>query len=112
MFLVSDAMSTVGGSDRFMLYGQEVRVVGGRLVNAEGSLAGAHVTMAESVARLVRVLGITPEAALRMAVTVPAMVIGAPGLAQIIGRDADDLLVLGPDMMPLGTCAALMAQAA
>ncbi len=112
MFLVSDAMSTVGGSDRFVLYGQEVRVVGGRLVNAEGSLAGAHITMAESVSRLVQVLGIAPEAALRMAVTVPSMVIGAPGLAQIIGRDADDLLVLGADMMPLGTCAARMAQAA
>lgn len=112
MFLVSDAMSTVGGSDRFTLYGQEVRLVGGRLVNAEGSLAGAHVTMAESVARLVRVLGLAPEAALRMAVTVPAMVIDAPGLAQIIGRDADDLLVLGADMMPLGTCATRLAQAA
>ncbi len=112
MFLVSDAMSTVGGSDRFTLYGQEVRLIGGRLVNAEGSLAGAHVTMAESVARLVRVLGIAPQAALRMAVTVPAMVIGAPGLAQIIGHDVDDLLVLGADMMPLGTCAARMARAA
>lgn len=112
MFLVSDAMSTVGGSDRFTLYGQEVRLVDGRLVNAEGSLAGAHVTMAQSVARLVRVLGIAPEAALRMAVTVPAMVIGAPALAQIIGRDADDLLILGADMMPLGSCAARLAQAA
>lgn len=112
MFLVSDAMSTVGGSDRFTLYGQEVRLVDGRLVNAEGSLAGAHVTMAESVARLVRVLGTAPEAALRMAVTVPALVIDAPGLAQIIGRDAEDLLVLGADMMPMGTCAARLAQAA
>jgi N-acetylglucosamine-6-phosphate deacetylase len=112
MFLVSDAMSTVGGSDRFALYGQEVRLIGGRLVNAEGSLAGAHVTMAESVARLVRVLGIAPEQALRMAVTVPAMLIDRPVLAQIIGRDADDLLVLGADMLPLGTCAGRLAQAA
>ncbi len=112
MFLVSDAMSTVGGSDRFTLYGQEVRLIGGRLVNAEGSLAGAHVTMAESVARLVRMLGVAPEAALRMAVTVPALLIGAPDLGQIIGRDADDLLILGADMMPLGTCAGQMAVAA
>lgn len=112
MFLVSDAMSTVGGADRFALYGQEVRLLEGRLVNEEGSLAGAHVTMAQSVARLVRVLGIAPEAALRMAVTVPAAVIGAPGLAQIIGRDVDDLLVLGADMMPSGTCAEQVAQAA
>lgn len=105
MFLVSDAMATVGGSDSFVLYGQEIRLVDGMLVNAEGSLAGAHVTMAESVARLVRVLGIAPQAALRMAVTVPATLISAPELAQIVGRDAADLLVLGPDMMPSGTCA-------
>ncbi|HCZ00783.1 MAG: N-acetylglucosamine-6-phosphate deacetylase [Rhodobacterales bacterium RIFCSPHIGHO2_02_FULL_62_130] len=105
MFLVSDAMATVGGSDSFVLYGQKIRLVDGMLVNAEGSLAGAHVTMAESVARLVRVLGIAPQAALRMAVTVPATLISAPELAQIVDRDAADLLVLGPDMMPSGTCA-------
>ena len=57
--------------------------------------------MAEGVARLVRVLGIAPEVALRMAVTVPAAVIGAPELAQIVGRRLDDLLVLGADMMPV-----------
>ena len=101
MFLVSDAMATVGGGDRFQLYGQEIRLINGKLVNAEGALAGAHVTMAEGVARLVRVLGIAPEAALRMAVTVPAAVIGAPELAQIVGRRLDDLLVLGADMMPV-----------
>jgi N-acetylglucosamine-6-phosphate deacetylase len=105
MFVVSDAMATVGGSGSFTLYGQEIRLVGGMLVNAEGSLAGAHVTMAESVARLVRVMGIAPQAALRMAVTVPAALIGMPELAQILGREAADLLVLGPDMMPTGTCA-------
>lgn len=101
MFLVSDAMATVGGGDSFQLYGQEIRLVAGKLVNAEGALAGAHVTMAEGVARLVRVLGMAPEAALRMAVTVPAAVIGAPELAQIVGRRLDDLLVLGADMMPV-----------
>jgi N-acetylglucosamine-6-phosphate deacetylase len=101
MFLVSDAMATVGGGDRFRLYGQEIRLVDGKLVNAEGALAGAHVTLAEGVARLVRVPGIAPEAALRMAVTVPAAVIGAPELAQIVGRRLDDLLVLGADMMPV-----------
>jgi N-acetylglucosamine-6-phosphate deacetylase len=50
MFLVSDAMPTVGGSDRFTLYGREIRVSEGRLINAEGSLAGAHVTLAQPCA--------------------------------------------------------------
>lgn len=94
-FLVSDAMSTVGGSDHFCLYGDEIRLVNGRLVNAEGSLAGAHVTMGESVARLINVLHIDPAAALRMATTIPARVIGAnPGL---IGQSLTDLLLLNPD---------------
>ncbi len=112
MFLVSDAMCTVGGSDRYQLYGQEIRLVGGRLVNAEGSLAGAHVTMAESVARLITVLGIAPEEALRMAVTVPAEVITRPDLAMVEGRGVDDLLLLGADWMPQAEGLALRTAAA
>ena len=110
MFLVSDAMSTVGGSDHFTLYGQKLRLVGGRLVNAEGSLAGAHITMAESLSRLIRVIGIKPETALRMAVTVPAGLMGLPSLGQLIGRRAEDLLVLDDGWMPRGTIADLMAE--
>jgi N-acetylglucosamine-6-phosphate deacetylase len=107
MFLVSDAMPTVGGPDQFDLYGQKVQLVEGRLLNAEGSLAGAHVTMAESVARLVNVVGVEVAAALRMAVTVPARVIGRPDMAQIAGRDAADLLVLDSGLAVVGTCADL-----
>ena len=105
-FLVSDAMPTVGGSDHFSLYGDEIRLEGGRLVNAEGSLAGAHVTMAESLARLINVVGIAPEAALRMAVTIPARVIGAELLAKIPGRRLEDLLILNTDWQVTSTCAA------
>lgn len=107
VFLVSDAMPTVGGSDRFDLYGKEIRLVGGRLVNAEGSLAGAHTTMAQSVGRLVNLVGVDAAQALRMAITVPAWVIGRPDLAQITGRDAADLLVLDAGFGVVGTCADL-----
>ncbi len=110
MFLVSDAMPTVGGSDSFSLYGQQIRLVHGWLLNAEGSLAGAHVTMAQSVARLVNVVGVDLVTALRMAVTVPARVIGRPDLAQIIGRDVADLLVLDAGLAVVGTCADLGQQ--
>ncbi|MEO6299210.1 MAG: N-acetylglucosamine-6-phosphate deacetylase, partial [Paracoccaceae bacterium] len=106
-FLVSDAMPTVGGSAHFSLYGDVIRLVNGRLVNSEGSLAGAHVTMAESVARLINVVGIAPETALRMAVTIPARVIGAPQLAAVIGRRLEDLLVLDAKWAVASTCAAL-----
>ncbi|MEO8240712.1 MAG: N-acetylglucosamine-6-phosphate deacetylase [bacterium] len=106
-FLVSDAMPTVGGSDHFSLYGDVIRLENGRLVNSEGSLAGAHVTMAESVARLIGVVGLAPEAALRMAITIPARVIGAEPLASVIGRRAEDLLILDADWQVRSTCAAL-----
>lgn len=94
MFLVSDAMSTVGGSDRFTLYGQELHLEAGRLVNAEGSLAGAHVTMAEGLARLITHVGVPPATALDMAISAPARVIGKPALASPAGRDLGDILVL------------------
>lgn len=108
-FLVSDAMPTVGGSDHFNLYGDEIRLQGGRLINSEGSLAGAHVTMAESVARLISVVGVAPDAALRMAVTVPAHVIGAPHLAKPLGRRIEDLLILDRHWHVIGTCATIGA---
>ena len=105
MFLVSDAMPTVGGPDRFRLYDMNLRLVDGRLVNDEGSLAGAHVTMADSVARLVATVGVSPETALRMAVTTPARLMRQPGLARLAGRASQDVLRLGADWMPLGTLA-------
>jgi len=72
MFLVSDAMSTVGGPDFFELYGQRIEVRDGRLVNAEGSLAGAHLDMATAVRNVVAKLGEPAEMALAMATSIPA----------------------------------------
>ncbi|MGL5008408.1 MAG: N-acetylglucosamine-6-phosphate deacetylase [Paracoccaceae bacterium] len=109
MFLVSDCMATVGGADRFTLYGQQIRLVDGRLVNVEGSLAGAHVTMAESVARLIGLVGIDPAAALAMATSVPARVVGRDDLGGVIGQRVEDLLVLGRDWMPIADALARVA---
>ena len=111
MFLVSDAMPTVGGSGHFRLYGNEIHLENGRLVNAEGSLAGAHVTMAESLARLINVVGIAPETALRMAVSTPARLIGADDLAQIKGRKLEDLLLLNDQWQMVSTCSAFLPAA-
>lgn len=94
MFLVSDAMATVGGPDNFSLYGQSVLLKDGRLLNAEGALAGAHVTMAQGVARLIRDVGVTPETALDMAISAPARLIGRSALASPVDRDLSDILVL------------------
>lgn len=94
MFLISDAMPTVGGSDRFVLYGAEIRLHDGRLINAEGSLAGAHVTMAQSVQRIVQLVGAELTTALRMATSTPARLIGATAQAGLLGRPLADILLL------------------
>lgn len=101
-FIVSDAMPTVGGPDRFELYGQEIRVKDGKLINAEGNLAGAHTTMAEGVARLVHKVGQDVEAALRMAITTPANLIKASHLTQLAGRKLADVMVLDPTLQLTG----------
>lgn len=109
MFLVSDAMATVGGPETFDLYGQNVRLEDGRLLNAEGNLAGAHVTQAEGVARLVHHIRAPLDLALRMAITTPALVVGQPKLAQIVGRSVHDLIVLSDTLQVTDTLASAQA---
>lgn len=100
-FLVSDAMPTVGGPSMFDLYGQTVRVQAGRLVNEEGNLAGAHLTLAQAVARCVSHVGTSLEDALRMAITVPMQVIRAAP-AGLVGMAVEDVFVLnGAEAQPL-----------
>lgn len=93
MISVSDAMATVGGSDAFDLYGQTIRLKEGRLINSEGSLAGAHLTMAESLKNLVN-YGIPEVTALRMCRHNPAQLLGIWDDMLLVGTSADDLLVL------------------
>ncbi|WP_299949955.1 N-acetylglucosamine-6-phosphate deacetylase [uncultured Ruegeria sp.] len=90
MILVSDAMSTVGGPDHFELYGETMRVEVGRLVNSEGSLAGAHIDLATSVHRMVTNIGILMIEAVRMATSNPfeMMRLDCP---KIIGSKLSDL---------------------
>ncbi|SMX44755.1 N-acetylglucosamine-6-phosphate deacetylase [Octadecabacter ascidiaceicola] len=97
MFLVSDAMATVGGPDHFDLYGQDVRLDQGRLINVEGNLAGAHITQAQGVARLVNQVGISPETALRMAISTPAEIVGQSDLASLIGQNIRNLISMTDD---------------
>ena len=110
MFLVSDAMATVGGPALFDLYGQNIHLENGRLINAEGNLAGAHVTQAEGVARLVNEVGLSKAQALRMAITVPARIVGQANLAQVIGRLVRDVLVLSDDLKVDGTLGQTLSQ--
>ena len=73
LFLVSDAMSTVGDAgDVFELNGRAVTRAGGRLTLADGTLAGSDLDMASAVRFAVRELGVPRAEALRMASLYPA----------------------------------------
>ena len=96
-FFVSDAMPTVGGPEEFELYGSPIKVQQGRLVNAEGSLAGAHITMKQSMQLAATELSIDPELILQMAVSVPAKVMGLDHLADVRGMATNKLCLWSKD---------------
>jgi N-acetylglucosamine-6-phosphate deacetylase len=98
LFIVSDAMPTVGGPDKFSLYNMKIHLHDGRLINDEGNLAGAHFTQSEGVFRLVNNIGIDKAEALRMAITVPSSLMGFKHLANLQGRRVQDLICLNEDL--------------
>jgi N-acetylglucosamine-6-phosphate deacetylase len=77
LFLVSDAMPTVGAATQgFRLGETEIRLAEGRLTGPDGTLGGAHLCLAEAVRHAVA-MGIPEADALRMATATPAAAIGA-----------------------------------
>jgi len=95
LFLVSDCMPTVGGTaGRFTWDGESIVLSNGRLARADGTLAGAHVTMAECVERAVRLCGIPLADALRMATATPARHAGATRVGRLAPGCRADLVAL------------------
>lgn len=81
LMLVSDAMPSIGALVRsFRLMDRDVSLedgpLGARLALADGTLAGAHLTMAEAVKRMVSLAGAALSDALRMATGTPARFLG------------------------------------
>lgn len=73
LFLVSDAMPSVGSDiQHFTLAGRAVTRQGDRLVTQEGTLAGAHLTLAMAVRTMITAAKAAPEVALQLATTSPA----------------------------------------
>jgi N-acetylglucosamine-6-phosphate deacetylase len=84
--LVSDAMPpAAGGPDTFELQGRTMRRVGNKLVDEEGRLAGAAITLLDAVRYARDTLGLPLDAALAMATSTPARLLG---LDDRIGRIA------------------------
>lgn len=99
LFLVSDAMSTAASDLRsFVFNGERIHLEAGRLVNAAGTLAGAHLTMDEALRNAVHRIGIPLDAALRMATATPAAAIGLADSGRVAPGYVADLVVLDTEL--------------
>jgi N-acetylglucosamine-6-phosphate deacetylase len=100
LFLVSDAMATTGSEiTEFGFDSRRIKLVDGKLTDASGTLAGAHLTMAQAVRNSVELLGCEPADALRMATSTPAGALGAAAGHIRIGATAN-LVALDTNFEP------------
>ena len=91
VFLVTDAMSTVGSDiTEFTLNGRTIYRRDGRLTLSDGTLAGADLDIPTALQFMVKGVGAPVDAALRMATTAPAQVIGTKTAGRLaVGMAAD-----------------------
>ena len=77
LFLVSDSMSTVGSEQtHFFLNDRLITRSQGKLILEDGGLAGADISLSDSVRYMVNEVGILQDDAIRMASLIPAKVLG------------------------------------
>ena len=97
MFAVSDAMA-VAGTDltEFTLNGRRIARAEGRLTLADGTLAGADISLPRAVGWMVRQAGVELATALAMVTSLPARVIGAKGRGVLAPGARADLVHLTP----------------
>jgi N-acetylglucosamine-6-phosphate deacetylase len=96
MILVTDAMPSVGASDKsFMLNGEIIRSEKGRLATANGTLAGSDLNMLAAIKNAVEMVGIKLDEAIRMASTYPAAMMGIANKygAISVGHNASMILI-------------------
>ena len=100
VFLVTDAMSPTGtDTASFELTGRMVYRKDGALRLADGTLAGADLTMIDAVAYVHKTLGLPLEEALRMASRYPAEAIGIDGeRGTLAPSKRADFVHLGDDL--------------
>lgn len=103
LFLVSDAMGTVGSDlTGFMLNGRQIYRADGRLTLEDGTLAGADIALIDAVRHLSR-LGIPLEEALRLASAHPAAAVGDASRGGLRAGQRADFAALSPALDVLGT---------
>lgn len=78
LFLVSDCMAFAGSDlQQMWLNGRLVQRQNGRLTLADGTLAGADLTLPRALKVMVQQIGASPARALAMTTSIPAALIGA-----------------------------------
>lgn len=99
LFLVTDCMAFAGTDQSEMQLGGRRIIRGdGRLQLADGTLAGADLTMAQALRVLTGQVGIAPERALAMASLIPARLIGLDHrLGRIAPSYRPELVLLSGD---------------
>jgi N-acetylglucosamine-6-phosphate deacetylase len=103
--LVTDGMPTVGAAvAQFSLMGRTIKLAHGRLSDADGTLAGAHLDMASAVRNAVTLAEVALEDALRSASLTPAKFLGLGHERGALFPGARaDLVALTHDLHPLAT---------
>ena len=105
IFLVTDAMSTIGSDlTTFTLNGREIQRADGQLTLADGTLAGADIDMIASVRVVHQAVGLPVEEALRMASLYPAEAMGMEDRYGCLkGGSRADMVHLSADLEVMGT---------
>ena len=104
MFLVSDAMSTIGTDlPGFTLNGRQIFRKDGRLTLADGTLAGADIALIDALRHVHLELGLPLEDALQLATLFPAQAIGATDLGHLTPGARADFVALTPQITAAAT---------
>nr|WP_324257864.1 N-acetylglucosamine-6-phosphate deacetylase [Cellvibrio fontiphilus] len=108
MYLVTDAMSTVGSPEKsFQIYGETIFEKDGCLVNAEGRLAGSAIGMIDAVRLNTTWVGVELGESLRMASLYPAQFMQVDNyLGRIAPNYRADLVHFTDDYRVTLTCVA------
>jgi N-acetylglucosamine-6-phosphate deacetylase len=100
VIFVSDAMSPLGSDNKsFTLDGEEITERNGRLINADGRLAGSAISLIDAVRVGHQHIGISLDECLRMASLYPAAILGkSSALGRIAPHYFADLVLISDDL--------------
>jgi N-acetylglucosamine-6-phosphate deacetylase len=104
MFLVSDAMSTVGSDlTGLVLNGRQIFRAGGRLTLADGTLAGADIALIDAVRHVHVALGLPLEEAWRLGSAAPAAALRLADRGHLRPGARADFVCVTPDLRATAT---------